>query len=115
MFRNALRQSTRAVGAVSAAGRVSVVSVLKGCLGPPAFHRKGVLEQHASTENASYMVNWILALVFPDFWELFGSCSTTLLFTPAYSGSVPLTCFSRLDPKCRTRRHQRCPRLRLRC
>jgi hypothetical protein len=117
MFRNALRQSSRAVGAVSAAGRVAAVSLLTPSrsdfqtpIEPPQATR---CRHRDNAVGAQLGIADIVASIV----KLFLSCAVAL--GPGgvvHSLGFRLTCFSPPDSKCRTGRRQRCrrPLIRLR-
>lgn len=109
MFRNALRQSTRAVGAVSAAGRVAAVS-------PPSAipaTRRAIEARRKNSLNPSKKIlksaNWVTKrrpLWIEKLFRAILLLRWSLRGPPSWS--LRLTCFFCPGPKCRTRRRQCC-------
>lgn len=129
MFRNALRQSTRAVSAISASGRVAAVSREK----PPStrinirsIKSKGVVRHISMNIEDIYEVQLgILRRIYTHFKSLYSSggrgeraqpfykrrnCACTDNFGP--SANCLIFC---VDTKCRTGNEYHRPILRLRC
>ncbi|KAK2007249.1 hypothetical protein LZ32DRAFT_57160 [Colletotrichum eremochloae] len=118
MFRNALRQSTRAVGAVSAAGRVAAVSQPQPSVNlpipdPTSIPSKNIGTRFRNTQLGPLELFWRRGTRVGVAEELFielpwGACVAVLGGGAHNIFGLRLTCFfPPSDPKCRTRRLQR--------
>lgn len=112
MFRNALRQSTRAVGAVSAAGRVAAVSRLPYPRARSIFIKKIGVSISATSNgilNASIGTLEVVTTMWSSFFEA-SWCSVAVVLnwrSSHFRASANFFFPTCLDPKCRPRRYCR--------